>query len=448
LILTNIVYLLCKLYVVFNYKVHHCFNKLIVYMIKFNFLITIILIAFLSSCDPGADDDYFNRKEPIETTITSDDLNLKISYYGPLENTIYPSVILGLSNYSARENYSLGLIKYKLTTPKNKCSLKIKLLQSTVNNETVFQEQLDLKGRKNEFFPKINWNYEKLKSLKQQGTVDLSFTCYIDNKEIDNQSLRLSYRSVNECVYGMIDEDGNYVDLKWMFAAYVNEDHPEIDNFLQEVLNTRIINSFIGYQEGSEFSVLEQVYAIWYTLQTKNVKYTSITNTSNPSDKVFTQYVRFFDEVYSKTQANCVDASVFLCSVLKRIGIKPFLVLIPGHMYMGFYTKSDKSIFRLLETTMIGSIDLNEIYEDKTYVYNLNKYVNYLTIDTYNGYFNGIYSLEYVKKEISLYSFIYAVDNNNTQWDNDLSKLNNPNNYHYQMFDIEELRKVVQPIGR
>jgi hypothetical protein len=115
---------------------------------------------------------------------------------------------------------------------------------------------------------------------------------------------------------------------------------------------------------------------------------------------------------------------------------------------MGFYTKSDKSIFRLLETTMIGSIDLNEIYEDKTYVYNLNKYVNYLTIDTYNGYFNGIYSLEYVKKEISLYSFIYAVDNNNTQWDNDLSKLNNPNNYHYQMFDIEELRKVVQPIGR
>jgi hypothetical protein len=221
LILTNIVYLLCKLYVVFNYKVHHCFNKLIVYMIKFNFLITIILIAFLSSCDPGADDDYFNRKEPIDTTITSDDLNLKISYYGPLENTIYPSVILGLSNYSARENYSLGLIKYKLTTPKNKCSLKIKLLQSTVNNETVFQEQLDLKGRKNEFFPKINWNYEKLKSLKQQGTVDLSFTCYIDNKEIDNQSLRLSYRSVNECVYGMMDKA--YVDFEALYRMQLHK---------------------------------------------------------------------------------------------------------------------------------------------------------------------------------------------------------------------------------
>lgn len=400
-----------------------------------------ILFLGLISCE---------KEDPIEidSPITSEDLNLQISFDNSLENTIYPSLILGLSNYSAQTNESLELIQYNLTSPKDNCSMKIKLAQSTVNNETIFQEQLGIKGSEESFYPLIGWNYENLKSFDQHGNVDLSFTCFIDNAEIDNQSLRLSYRSVNECVYGMIDEDNNYVDLKWMFAAYVNEDHPQIDNFLQEVLNTDIVNSFIGYQGGSENSVLEQVHAIWYTLQTKNVKYSSITNTSNPSDKIFTQHVRFFDEVYNNTQANCVDGSVFLSSILKKIGIKPFLVLIPGHMYMGFYTSPDKSTYQLLETTMIGGIDLNEIYEDEQYVYNLNKYYDYLTQDTYDGYMSGIYTLDEVKKEISMYHFLTALDQNVTQWNNNLTELNDSENYNYQMFDIEELRKVVQPISR
>ena len=41
-------------------------------------------------------------------------------------------------------------------------------------------------------------------------------------------------------------------------------------------------------------------------------------------------------------------------SVLRKLSIKPFLVTIPGHMYVGFYTKPDKSEFVGLETTVIG----------------------------------------------------------------------------------------------
>jgi len=228
-----------------------------------------------------------------------------------------------------------------------------------------------------------------------------------------------------------------------MFAGYVNEDHPKIDEFLSEVLGNNVVDNFDGYQQGTEESVIDQAFAIWHTLQKKGVTYSSITNTSNPSDKIFTQHVRFFEEVYNNNQANCVDGSVFLSSIFKKIDIKPFLVLVPSHMYMGFYTSSDKTSFELLETTMIGHINLNEINED-----NLLDYGDYITQETYDAYLNGYCTLEYVKTEISWISFVDAIYSNREQWNNNLPKFNYSNNYDYQTLDIETLRGIVQPIAK
>jgi hypothetical protein len=57
-------------------------------------------------------------------------------------------------------------------------------------------------------------------------------------------------------------------------------------------------------------------------------------------------------------QANCVDGSVLFASVLRQIGIDPVLVLIPGHMFVGFFLdRAHKQVF-YLETTMLGTADL------------------------------------------------------------------------------------------
>jgi len=384
----------------------------------------------------------------VDKEITSDELNFSVTYDQTFDNTVYPSLILALSNYSAQENESFELINYNLTVPEKDCELKVELDNSTINNQTTFQKFLNGDGTVKSFNPMISWNYDNLKSLTQPGNVDLSFTCYIDDEEIDNKSMRLSYRSINECVYGYIDKNGEYVDLSDMFAAYINEDHPKIDEFLEEVLNYKIVNSFDGYQGETESSVLDQVAAIWYTLQNRGVKYSSITNTSNPSESVFTQYVRLFEEVYNNNQANCVDGSVFIASILKKIDIKPFLVMEPGHMYLGFYTSADGSSFELLETTSVGQVDLDEIYEEGNYVYNLDKYLNYLSADTYNEYISGLCSIEKVKKEISGNSFLEALNVKINDWNNNLSKFNDPENYNYSTIDIEEARSFIQPIGR
>ena len=58
-------------------------------------------------------------------------------------------------------------------------------------------------------------------------------------------------------------------------------------------------------------------------------------------------------------KTNYIDGSVFLCSVLEKIGIKTFLIIEPRHIYMGFYTSNEKSVgertYGTIETTAIGS---------------------------------------------------------------------------------------------
>lgn len=402
-----------------------------------SFYITCFLICSLSLT-------YCKKDGNIIPEPTATDINFNVTGDKNFEETIYPSVILGLSNYISKSESDF--FDFKVKNPITNSTLKIKIEATNLNSETIFQTQLATKDVIYSYSPLIKWNFTALKQLKQSGSVDMTFVCYINDKEIDRKNLRYAYRSVNECAYGFIDNNGKYTDLKWMFAAFVNEDNPKIDQILQQTLSYKIVNSFIGYQ-GSEQAVLDQVNAIWYYLQCKSVKYSSITASSNPSQKVLTQYVRFFDDVYNNTQANCADGSVFLASILKKIGLYPVLVVVPGHMYLGFYTKTDKSKMQLLETTLVGSVDQTEIYQDAQYVYNLQKYAAYLSAATSTAYFNGTVTLDVVKKEISYNSFLEAINYQISNFNNNLSKFNDPNNHDYKFFDIDILRSLVQPIG-
>ena len=127
-------------------------------------------------------------------------------------------------------------------------------------------------------------------------------------------------------------------DTGQFFAAYVNEDNPQIDRLLREALDSRIVNRFWGYQSKSVDLVDKQVYALWYVLQKRGFKYSSISNSSLSSNVVFTQRVRTFDDALLSAQINCVDGSVLFASLLKAINLNPVLVRVPGHMFVGYYT--------------------------------------------------------------------------------------------------------------
>jgi hypothetical protein len=221
--------------------------------------------------------------------------------------------------------------------------------------------------------PKMNYKFDHLRKVTQQIPLNVDFEVEVNGKSLGDKAETVQIRSINDCPFGVANseetvddenvENGS-ADLGWMYAAYVNENHPYLDKILQEALATKIVNSFDGYQDNDPKEVLRQVFAIWATLQKHGIKYSSVTQTPGGSRLVASQYVRFLDQSIANTQANCVDGSVLFASLLRKVGIDSFLATHPDHMYIGFYLdeneNEDEREFVGLETTMIGASEVDE----------------------------------------------------------------------------------------
>jgi len=216
-------------------------------------------------------------------------------------------------------------------------------------------------------YPKANWNYEALRRCTQQKPANLKIKVSFDGEVVAEIDETVQLRSINDCpFYVKLDDVGEDVeDISVTFAAYVNENHPWIDGILKEALDAAkesgIINGFTGYQSESQDEVLSQVFAIWNALQRRGIKYSDV-STTIPSKFVYSQTVRLLDDTVEASQANCVDGSVLMASILQKIGLDTYLVMVPGHCFLGFSdgNTEDETMF-FLETTMLGSDNLKPV---------------------------------------------------------------------------------------
>ena len=217
-------------------------------------------------------------------------------------------------------------------------------------------------------YPDILWRYNALRDNEQAEPISVVANVEVDGKDLGQKVRTFSVRSINECLLGFNKQlpDGRtrYVSTRLFYAAYVNEENPLIDKVLREALNTRIVRRFLGYQSTPEM-VDKQVYALWYVLQKRNFKYSSVSYSSLSSNVVYAQRVRTFEDALNSSQINCVDGSVLFASLLRAINITPVLVQMPGYMFVGYYTDSAKKNLTFLETTMIGDVDLDDYFPDE-----------------------------------------------------------------------------------
>lgn len=217
-------------------------------------------------------------------------------------------------------------------------------------------------------YPDILWRYNALRDNEQAEPISVVANVEVDGKDLGQKVRTFSVRSINECLLGFNKQlpDGRtrYVSTRLFYAAYVNEENPLIDKVLREALNTRIVRRFLGYQSTPEM-VDKQVYALWYVLQKRNFKYSSVSYSSLSSNVVYAQRVRTFEDALNSSQINCVDGSVLFASLLRAVNITPVLVQMPGHMFVGYYTDSAKKNLTFLETTMIGDVDLDDYFPDE-----------------------------------------------------------------------------------
>lgn len=228
-----------------------------------------------------------------------------------------------------------------------------------------------------DIFPKINWHYDALLKSRQVRPMSVVMELFINGKSLGIKSETVTVRSLNDCpIYLMpTDKDGNPVedeskaaepgvDMSWMFAAYVNENHPWVDQILKEALQSGEIDAFTGYQSGDPNVVLRQVFAIWNVMQRRGMKYSSITTPSAVSPAIYAQHVRLFGDSLNAQQTNCIDGTVLFASICRKIDILSYLVLIPGHAFFAFSLDPDQNRVVGLETTMMGDVDLAQ-YKSK-----------------------------------------------------------------------------------
>jgi hypothetical protein len=277
--------------------------------------------------------------------------------------------------------------------------------------------------------PKVKYRYDALAKVRQHMPLNVTIHVWVNDEDQGEQTATADVHSINDCLFGVAGDDGDVeFDASWNFAAYVNESHPWVDDVLREALDTGVVKDFDGYQSGEPEQVLLQIYAVWNVMQRRGMHYSDITTTPGESETVLCQHVRLFDEAVRAKQANCVDGSVLLAAVLRKIGLRTFLVLVPGHMFLGVDLKDDDDDSMIgLETTMMGNDDLGhfdkleEISDDRR---------------------------ETLKNQRSFKTFEAAVDVGTQALDEDAKHFDDENDIDYQLIDLAEARSEgIMPIG-
>ena len=403
--------------------------------------------SLLASCTPQKTKQY----DPAKVNFTAQ--------VNPLfDNQLYPSLILATSQPSASQplSYSatqpLAPLTVSVTAPTNNAVLRIVVDSSSLNYVTILQEILPSRGTTYTFQPSIKWKYERLRQVRQRLPVDLTLTCYINDEETDIRNLHFDMRSVNECPLSLQSPDGTIVDTRWLFAAYVNEEHPQIQPILSDILSQGIVSRLQGYQAGSKADVLRQIQAVWYNTLLRGISYASISCTSNPSPRANVQHIRFFDEVWNTRQANCIDACVYLASIFRKIGLRPVIFVEPCHAYLGVYNDKNKKNITLIETTitswvnfpeLLRSVDADGYLPDPQ----LNKISKYLSAHQLNAYRQRQVDTPQLLKWVALSLFEKASQYNLDNFRANQQYFADPASISFQQLDIETLRQTVQPIN-
>lgn len=247
-----------------------------------------------------------------------------------------------------------GLLGVSLTAEEDETPVTVTVSCDAIMEPSTFSGTLACGGTTYAIFPKIKYHYDALLEQRQPGPVTITFAVTVGDGDEEEKSETLTLRSINDCPYTVM-EAGEERDVSFVFAGYVNEDHPYVDKLLREGLNTGVVKSFSGYQAKDKAEVYRQVYALWHALSERDLRYSSITTTAATSDFVGSQHVRMLDDSVNNGQANCVDGSVLLASLLRKVGIEPMLVMVPGHCYLAFQLDAEGKEFAGLETTLLGS---------------------------------------------------------------------------------------------
>jgi hypothetical protein len=313
-----------------------------------------------------------------------------------------------------------GMFGIAITSENDATPIAITITCDDWFEPSMFTTTLATAGTEYQVFPTIRYRYNRLSRCRQATPATVNFEVQIGDEESVSVSHIITLRPIHDCPFAIRQDDG-LIDTSYVFAAYVNEQHPFVDKLLRESLDIGIVQRFTGYQSRKPSEVIRQVYSLWDLMVARDVRYSSITATAADSDKVLSQNVRLIEETVNNTQANCVDGAVLFVSLLRKIDIQAKLVMVPGHCFVAFAPFEDQDIILGLETTLVDAE--NEL-------------------DEASDEFLEESIPEELRDARSWNSFVSAMSVGTSAIEENKAKFNDPKNASYQMIDIAKARML------
>ena len=281
-----------------------------------------------------------------------------IAYF---DGQIFPSMVISMANYNGNiDNAFMNSVKssalgFRFISNNGYIPLKweIESVDKSYFDKVSGDFMSQQAGQEVYFMPNIPWNMSTLAKQVSSSPINVIFRVFDEDGNKVERSVPLFMRSINDCIYRYHEQKFDF-----LFTAFIQEQHPEIDKILKEALKTKLISSVSGYQ-GDDVNTILQVAAIWKVLHDRGFQYSSITTTSTNSTSILaSQAVRTFDNSMKTNQANCVDGTVVFASLLRAINISTVMVLTHNHCFLGFYTSRKRDKILYLETTMLSNSDI------------------------------------------------------------------------------------------
>ena len=198
--------------------------------------------------------------------------------------------------------------------------------------------------------PRLDWDTDALLKLRtpRRQVVRVSVTAR-GMKPLERE-LELNVHPLDEALY-FVREGNARIDLGWAFAAWVDPQDPVIDNLLELA---GIDASDLAALPRKRTARLDLVRELWIALERHGLRYADEGAGLSQGPVIYSQRVRLLSNTWNERVANCLDGSVLIASALERLGMRSFLVLVPGHAFVGFYVEEGRHEAEFLETTLLG----------------------------------------------------------------------------------------------
>lgn len=142
---------------------------------------------------------------------------------------------------------------------------------------------------------------------------------------------------VQEITVLAYDEWHGYGIYPEMLCAFITPNHPQVGQITARA--AQLLDKWTGdpsldaYQTQDPNRVLSQAGAIYAALQEQNIVYA----VPPASFEAAGQRVRLCDAVLQQKMGTCLDLSLLYAGCLEAIGLKPLLIIQPGHIFTGLW---------------------------------------------------------------------------------------------------------------